>query len=154
YQALTNTEGKTSFEVDPDTETLPLTTIADIQAYLLSDDDLLQESDEEVFAAGDDMDAEPKADEEQVKAATSYADLKLGLDDIINTSFTKYENNDAALRNFQRLIDLFKSDHNTSIRRILDNLDEVQNVVKEDHALNRKVIESTVAYNQELFQSH
>ncbi|GJT18619.1 hypothetical protein Tco_0877325 [Tanacetum coccineum] len=193
YQALTNTEGKTSFEEDPDTETLPLTTIVDIQAYLLSDDDLLQESDEEVFTAGDDMDADPKADEEvqslqptqdkpksspfqetddydlssylvalrkydntlplterqlQVEAATSYADLKLGLDDIINTSFTKYENNDAALRNFQRLIDLFKSDHNTSMRRILDNLDEVQNVVKEDHALNRKVIEATEAYTK------
>ncbi|GKC27294.1 retrovirus-related pol polyprotein from transposon TNT 1-94 [Tanacetum coccineum] len=54
----------TGIEYQPDTKTLPLTTIAYIQAYLLSDDVLLQESDEEVFMARDDMDADPKADEE------------------------------------------------------------------------------------------
>ncbi|GKD16947.1 hypothetical protein Tco_1206105, partial [Tanacetum coccineum] len=40
YQTLTKNKGKTSFEVDPDPKTLQLTTLADIQAYLLSDDEL------------------------------------------------------------------------------------------------------------------
>nr|GEY82793.1 hypothetical protein [Tanacetum cinerariifolium] len=63
-KALTNTKGKTYFEVNPGTKTLQLTTIADIQACLISNDELLQESDEEEIVARDDMDADPKADEE------------------------------------------------------------------------------------------
>nr|GEV97413.1 hypothetical protein [Tanacetum cinerariifolium] len=56
YQTLTKNKGKTSFKVEPDLETLALTNLADIQAYLLSKDELAQESDEEeVFAAGDDV---------------------------------------------------------------------------------------------------
>nr|GEV08179.1 hypothetical protein [Tanacetum cinerariifolium] len=56
YQTLTKNKGKTSFKGEPDLETLALTNLADIQAYLLSKDELAQESDEEeVFAAGDDV---------------------------------------------------------------------------------------------------
>ncbi|GKD80895.1 hypothetical protein Tco_1347734, partial [Tanacetum coccineum] len=40
YQTLTENKGKTSFEVEPDLQTLQFTTIADIQAYLLSKDEL------------------------------------------------------------------------------------------------------------------
>ncbi|GKC60853.1 hypothetical protein Tco_1088451, partial [Tanacetum coccineum] len=77
-----------------------------------------------------------------------YADLKWSLKDFIHTSFNKYNNNDAALRNFQCLLDLFKTDHNTSMRRILENLKEVQNAVKEDPVLNKKVLEATKAYTK------
>nr|GEX61925.1 retrovirus-related Pol polyprotein from transposon TNT 1-94 [Tanacetum cinerariifolium]GEX63025.1 retrovirus-related Pol polyprotein from transposon TNT 1-94 [Tanacetum cinerariifolium] len=54
------------------------------------------------------------------EATASYADLKWGLEDFINTSFTK----------------------------ILDNLKEVQDVLKEDHALNKKVLEAIEAYTK------
>ncbi|GJR57927.1 hypothetical protein Tco_1500089, partial [Tanacetum coccineum] len=76
-----------------------------------------------------------------------YADLRWSLEDFINTSFTKYENNDVTLRKFQRILDLFNIDHNTNMRRILENLKEVQDAVKEDPMLNKKVlcIESTQA---------
>ncbi|GJX13759.1 hypothetical protein Tco_0205517 [Tanacetum coccineum] len=47
YQTLTKNEGKTSSEVEPGLETLQLTTLIDIQPYLLSKDELAQESDEE-----------------------------------------------------------------------------------------------------------
>ncbi|GJT45147.1 retrovirus-related pol polyprotein from transposon TNT 1-94 [Tanacetum coccineum] len=51
YQTLTENKGKTSSKVESDLETLPLTTLTDIQAYLLYEDELAQESDEEeVFA--------------------------------------------------------------------------------------------------------
>ncbi|GKG33732.1 hypothetical protein Tco_0433891, partial [Tanacetum coccineum] len=54
---LIESKGKTSSEVEPDTEPLLLQTFADIQAYLLSDDELDEEIDEEeVLAAEDDMD--------------------------------------------------------------------------------------------------
>ncbi|GKD39115.1 hypothetical protein Tco_1259322, partial [Tanacetum coccineum] len=70
------------------------------------------------------------------------------LKDFIHTSFTKYENNDTALRNFQQLLTLFKTHHNTSIRRILDNLKEVQDAVEEDPALNKKVLDAAEAYTK------
>nr|GEZ31269.1 copia protein [Tanacetum cinerariifolium] len=41
----------------------------------------------------------------------------------------------------EEVITLLKTDHNTRIRRILDNLQEVEIVVKHDPALNKKVLE-------------
>ncbi|GJS89519.1 hypothetical protein Tco_0772155 [Tanacetum coccineum] len=64
YRSLTKNKGKTSSEVEPDTEPLQLQTFADIQAYMLSEDELDKESDEEVLAAGDDMDEDIQADDE------------------------------------------------------------------------------------------
>ncbi|GJS53351.1 hypothetical protein Tco_0626713 [Tanacetum coccineum] len=65
YRSLTKNEGNTSSEVEPDTKPLQLQTFADIQAYLLSKDELDKESDEEeVLTAGDDMDEDIQVDEE------------------------------------------------------------------------------------------
>ncbi|GJR88239.1 hypothetical protein Tco_0212250 [Tanacetum coccineum] len=65
YRSLTKNKGKTSSEVEPDTEHLKLQTYADIQAFLLSDDELDKDSDEEdVLAAGDDMDEDHQDDKE------------------------------------------------------------------------------------------
>ncbi|GJV17485.1 hypothetical protein Tco_1362808 [Tanacetum coccineum] len=47
YRSLTKNEGTTSSDVEPDTEPLHLQTFADIQAYLLSEDELEKESDDE-----------------------------------------------------------------------------------------------------------
>ncbi|GKC56345.1 hypothetical protein Tco_1083943 [Tanacetum coccineum] len=142
-------KGKTSSKVEPDTQTLLLTTTDDVQALLLSNDDLVEESDD-VFEAGDEMDEdiqqgdkekpskESATKEKHEEVAASYADLKWSLKDFIHTSFTKYENNDTALRNFQQPLNLFKADHNTTLQGILANLKEVQDAVKEDFALNKK----------------
>ncbi|GJS42634.1 hypothetical protein Tco_0567677 [Tanacetum coccineum] len=65
YQSLTKNKGKTSSEVEPDTEPLKLQTYANIQAFLLSDDELDKENDkEEVLAAGDGIDEDPQDDVE------------------------------------------------------------------------------------------
>ncbi|GJZ62640.1 hypothetical protein Tco_0618777 [Tanacetum coccineum] len=102
-------------------------------------------SNDDVFEAGDEMDEDiQQADNEETQSpnlfkdastkepvaedhlekheevAASYADLKCSLEDFIHTSFTK----------------------------ILDNLKEVQDVVKEDPALNKKVLEATEAYTR------
>ncbi|GKB57438.1 hypothetical protein Tco_0913624 [Tanacetum coccineum] len=83
--------------------------------------------------------------EKHEKAAALYANLKCDLNDFINTSFTKYENTDAALMNFQHILNLFKTDHDTRLRRILENLKEVYDAVKEDPALNKKVLQAVEA---------
>ncbi|GJZ08560.1 hypothetical protein Tco_0542843 [Tanacetum coccineum] len=49
YRSLIENEGKTSYEVEPDIKPLQLQTFADIQAYLLSEDELDKESDEELL---------------------------------------------------------------------------------------------------------
>ncbi|GJX63520.1 hypothetical protein Tco_0296420 [Tanacetum coccineum] len=191
-------QSKTSFEVELDFEPLKLTTIADIQALLgASDDDLKEDSEDDVFEAGEEMDEyiqEADTEEHQTHLSTKtptkepyksislhhqaginlnppklrrlmhqtqsphhekheeatafYADLKLSLEDFIHTSFTKYEKTDTALRNFQQILNLFKTDHITSMRRILVNLKEVEDAVKEDPALNNKVLEATEAYTK------
>ncbi|GJV95328.1 hypothetical protein Tco_1546905 [Tanacetum coccineum] len=57
YRSLTKNEGKTSSEVEPDSETLQLTTFADVQALLLFDDEMVQESDkDDVLEDGEEMD--------------------------------------------------------------------------------------------------
>nr|GEY48433.1 retrovirus-related Pol polyprotein from transposon TNT 1-94 [Tanacetum cinerariifolium] len=65
YQTLTKNKGKTSSEAESGLETLQLTTLADIQAYLLFKDELVQASDkEEVFVAGDDIEEDTQVDKE------------------------------------------------------------------------------------------
>nr|GEZ83725.1 hypothetical protein [Tanacetum cinerariifolium] len=57
YWSLIKNEGNTSSEVEPDTEPFQLLTFADIQSFILSEDELEKESDEEkVLTVGDDMD--------------------------------------------------------------------------------------------------
>ncbi|GJZ40452.1 hypothetical protein Tco_0587015 [Tanacetum coccineum] len=66
-RSLTKNKGKTSSEVEPDTEPLQLQTFADVQAFLLSKDELDKESDEEeVLDAGEDMDEDPQEEAEKI----------------------------------------------------------------------------------------
>ncbi|GJS97837.1 hypothetical protein Tco_0804805 [Tanacetum coccineum] len=59
YQSLIENKGKTSSKVEPDTKPLQIQTFADIQAFLLFEDELDKKSDEEeVLAAGEDMNAD------------------------------------------------------------------------------------------------
>ncbi|GJV94042.1 hypothetical protein Tco_1541855 [Tanacetum coccineum] len=114
-------------EVESDTDTLILTTVADIQALLGdSRDELKDDSDEEMLEAGEESDEE-----------------FIHIEDFLATNFRQYENIDASLRNYEKIITQFKSEHVTGLNRILTNLQEVHNAVKEDPALNKKVPEAT-----------
>nr|GEY67532.1 uncharacterized mitochondrial protein AtMg00810-like [Tanacetum cinerariifolium] len=65
YRSLTKNKGKTSSKVKPDTEPLQLQNFADVHAFILSEHELDKESDEEeVLAAGEDMDKDPQVTEE------------------------------------------------------------------------------------------
>ncbi|GJV80146.1 retrovirus-related pol polyprotein from transposon TNT 1-94 [Tanacetum coccineum] len=56
YQPLTKNKGKTFSEVESDSQTLLLTTVANVQALLLSDEELMEGSEDDVFEAEDEMD--------------------------------------------------------------------------------------------------
>ncbi|GKA91248.1 hypothetical protein Tco_0813118 [Tanacetum coccineum] len=177
-----------SSEVESDTNTLILTTVVDIQALLGdSEEELKDDSDEELLEAGEEMDEEflqsatnkdqpelskaKKTDasnsessscsktfkpydnymsitERQLyeEVAASYADLKWSINDFHASTIRQYENTDVVLMNYRHIITLFKTDHNTGIQRILDNLQEVHNAVKDDPALKKKVLEAVEAY--------
>nr|GFB09514.1 hypothetical protein [Tanacetum cinerariifolium] len=106
----------------PDTEPLILTTVGDIQA-LLGDfkDELKDDSDENVYEVREEMDEE---------------------------ILQQYENTDVSLGNYQKIITQFMSDRVARINKMLINLQEVQNVVKEDLALNKKMLEAAQAYTK------
>ncbi|GJX61571.1 hypothetical protein Tco_0294471 [Tanacetum coccineum] len=78
--------------------------------------------------------------EKHEEAAASYADLKWNIDDFHATTFKQYENTNAALRNYERIPNRFRTDHVTGLNRTLNNLQELQNVVKDDPTLNKKVL--------------
>ncbi|GKA02515.1 hypothetical protein Tco_0675180 [Tanacetum coccineum] len=55
YQPLTKNNRDTSSKAEPDNQTLLLLTAADVQALLLSDEELIEESEDDVFEDGDEM---------------------------------------------------------------------------------------------------
>ncbi|GKE11515.1 hypothetical protein Tco_1415066 [Tanacetum coccineum] len=141
-------KGKTSSEVELDTQTLLLTITADVQAIMLSNDDLFDESYNDVFEAV--PTEEPVSQEHQSStphkekpesSTTQKTDTSYSESYSCSNTFKPYEN-------YMPIIERQLTDHNTSMRRILENLKEVQEVVKEDLALNKKVLESTKAYTK------
>ncbi|GJT33858.1 hypothetical protein Tco_0924277 [Tanacetum coccineum] len=86
--------------------------------------------------------------EKHEEVVTSYADLKWSIEDFHTTTFKNYENTDASLRNYEKILDKFRTDHVTELNKIFNNLQEVQNVVKEDPSLNKKVLEAAETYTK------
>ncbi|GJW36622.1 hypothetical protein Tco_0059542 [Tanacetum coccineum] len=141
-------KGKTSSEVELDTQTLLLTITTDVQAIMLSNDDLFDETYNDVFEAV--PTEEPVSQEHQSStphkekpesSTTQKTDTSYSESYSCSNTFKPYEN-------YMPIIERQLTDHNTSMRRILENLKEVQEVVKEDLALNKKVLESTKAYTK------
>nr|GEU31724.1 retrovirus-related Pol polyprotein from transposon TNT 1-94 [Tanacetum cinerariifolium] len=91
-------KGKSSSKMELDTQTLLLTTIADIQALLVDSEDELQ--------------VDSDSDEKREEAAASYADLKHEIGDFHDATFKANENIDTALKNWKSMQrpPLFESD--------------------------------------------
>ncbi|GKB39522.1 hypothetical protein Tco_0884464 [Tanacetum coccineum] len=98
YQSLTKNKGKTSSEVEPDTEPLKLQTYADIKAFLLFDDELDKESDEEeVLVTRDDIDEDPPDDKEVRTPSTKQdqpepSDVQQSASDSSSPDLKKFDN--------------------------------------------------------------
>ncbi|GKA73797.1 putative reverse transcriptase domain-containing protein [Tanacetum coccineum] len=82
------------------------------------------------------------------EAASSYADLKWEVEDFHETTFRAASNTDVHLRNFKQILTRDKGQHVEGINMILTNLQEVQNAVKEDPTLNKKVLDAAEAYTK------
>ncbi|GJV26116.1 retrovirus-related pol polyprotein from transposon TNT 1-94 [Tanacetum coccineum] len=83
-----------------------------------------------------------------LSAIFGLSELKHEIRGFHDATFKANENTNTALRNYQQILNLFKTGPNTGLKRILKNLKEVQDAVKEDPAMNKKVLEATVAFTK------
>nr|GEV63518.1 hypothetical protein [Tanacetum cinerariifolium] len=167
YQSLTKNKGEPSYEGELDNQPM-LLTYADVRAILLSEDEA-QESDEEVFAAGDDMDEDPQDDKEvrtpspkQDQPAPSHVqesasdssspDLKI-FDNILPLTERKliriqtHKLMEASMSSLDisstTISDLYKG-----MNVVTQLLKEISNTVKDDPATNQKINEATKTFDQ------
>ncbi|GJX90389.1 hypothetical protein Tco_0343715 [Tanacetum coccineum] len=82
------------------------------------------------------------------EVVASYADLKHEIGGFHDATFKANKNTNTALRSYQQILNLFKTGPNTGLKRILENLKDVQDAVKEDPAMNKKVLEATMAFTK------
>ncbi|GJU26671.1 hypothetical protein Tco_1165292 [Tanacetum coccineum] len=82
--------------------------------------------------------------EKHEEATTSYADLKMEITGFHDATYRSNDNTNTTLRNNEKILAQFKT------QNVLINLKEVHEAFKEDHALNKKVIDATEAYTKNL----
>nr|GEZ38375.1 hypothetical protein [Tanacetum cinerariifolium] len=147
--------GKTSSEVEPDTEPLQLQTFADNQAFLLFEDELEKETnEEEVLAAGDDIDEDPQDDvkvgtpspnqtqpepsnasiEEYYKENIAHRDQT---DQLVAASMSSLDKSSSSIS------DLYKG-----LNVITELLKDINNAIKDDPATNKKIDEAIKTFSK------
>ncbi|GJY70680.1 hypothetical protein Tco_0474383 [Tanacetum coccineum] len=155
----------------------------------LSDEELIEECEVEVFKAGDDMDEDiHHTDEEETKsplpnkdqpksshaqdtksdynsscpealkkndhwekheeATASYADLKNEIEGFHDAAYKVHKGTEAAFNTYEKLLVKFQAQYGKDAKKILGSLKVIQDAVKEDPALNKKVIKATKAYTK------
>ncbi|GKE62997.1 hypothetical protein Tco_1513364, partial [Tanacetum coccineum] len=80
------------------------------------------------------------------EVVASYANLGDELEAFNNEAYEAQGNTDTSLRNYEITLLAFKEQHLKGINTILTNLHTVQEAVKDDPALNAKVLAATDAY--------
>ncbi|GKE29007.1 hypothetical protein Tco_1444391, partial [Tanacetum coccineum] len=153
YRSLIKNKGKTSSEVEPDTKPLKLQTYADIQALLLSDDELDKESgEEEVLATGDDMDEDPQDDKEvrtpspkQDHHEPSHASIDHYYDENIAHRDQTNKLVEASMSSLNRSNTTI-SDLYTGLNVITQLFKDISIAVKDDPATNQKINEATKTF--------
>ncbi|GKC19666.1 retrovirus-related pol polyprotein from transposon TNT 1-94 [Tanacetum coccineum] len=125
YRSLTENKGKTSYEIELDTE-----------AFLLSDDDMVQESDDDVFETGEDTDEDTRVMKKNISLHhQTQTSLNLLIKKLKNQNLTPV---------------LISRSLTTFCHSLKGALKAIQDAVKENPTLHKKVIEATEAYTKNL----
>ncbi|GKC86059.1 hypothetical protein Tco_1141776 [Tanacetum coccineum] len=152
YRSLTENKGKTSSEVEPDIKALQLKTFVEIHALLLSNDEMVQESDDEDSPPNTDRpESSPSQETQESDSNPSKPELKK-YDNILpltERQLVKY------LRKVSRVLfnkltkdqwekheEVATATDKTNLLKALNGVTEtlkvIQNVVKDDPTLNKK----------------
>ncbi|GKA97630.1 hypothetical protein Tco_0825524 [Tanacetum coccineum] len=188
------TDADLSGTIELGTEPLQLKTFADVQDFLLAEDEMAQESDdEEVFATKEDIDEDTQADEEEhypklkkydnilplterqlvkylrkvyrvlfksiteeqweknKEVVVSYADLKASIKGYYEENVDQRDQTNKVIQAAMNSLDknsITRGDLLNALNGVIETLKAIQDVIKEDHALNKKVIEATKAYTK------
>nr|GEX43011.1 hypothetical protein [Tanacetum cinerariifolium] len=142
------------------TEPLKLQTFANVQAFLLSKDEMDQENDkEEVFAIREDMDEDPQVDEEvrtpspkedqpepsheqHEEATVSYVDLKTSIKEYYNENVAHRDQTNKLVETTMSAIDKRSTtikDLYKGMNIITQHLKDINTTVKDDPATNKKI---------------
>ncbi|GKC82337.1 hypothetical protein Tco_1138054 [Tanacetum coccineum] len=98
------------------------------------------------------LDSEPLVAEDNwekhEEAAASYVDLKHEIERFLDATYKAHEDTNTSLNNYEKLLTQFKTHTGKNVDKILHTLKEIENAVKEDIALNKKVLEVVEAYTK------
>nr|GEV15835.1 hypothetical protein [Tanacetum cinerariifolium] len=124
YQSLTENKGEPSYEGETDTEPMILS-YADVRSILLSEDKV-QESEEEILGAGEEMDNNPQSDETQHQDQT---------DKLVEASISSLEKSSTTI-----------NDHYKGLEVITQLLKDIKKSVKDDPATHIKIKEASKTF--------
>nr|GEX81750.1 hypothetical protein [Tanacetum cinerariifolium] len=130
-RSLTKNEGKTSYEGELGNQPLFLLTAPNVQALLLSDEELMDESEDE-------------------ESTALYANLKSEIEGFHGATYKVHKVTEAAFNTYEKLRVKFQARYGKDAKIILGSLKVIQDVVKEGPALNKKVIEANESYTKNL----
>ncbi|GJY43265.1 hypothetical protein Tco_0431478 [Tanacetum coccineum] len=165
YRSLAKNKDKTSSEVEPGTEILQLTTFADVQALLLSDDEMVQESDEDdVLEAREEMDEDiPPIDEEaqsppqtknilnhlmhKNKVVASYADLRASVEDYYDENVDHKDQTNKLVKETMKILDNISKVGMDERAKLLKALNRVSETLEADSALKEEMKKMAKSYN-------
>ncbi|GJX18721.1 hypothetical protein Tco_0221398 [Tanacetum coccineum] len=191
YQSLTKIKGEPSYEGEPDIEALQLKTFADVQALLLSNDEMspppyvdkpesfpIQDTDESTSDYSLDHkkfdNILPLTQRHLVKylkkvsrvlfnrlteaqlmqheeAVVSYADLKAAIEGYYEENIDHKEQTDKvidAAMNSLNKNSIAMGDLLNALNGVTEALKAIQDAVKQDHVLNKKVLKAIEAYTK------
>nr|GEU61614.1 hypothetical protein [Tanacetum cinerariifolium] len=124
----------------------------DVRAFLLSDDET-QESKEDILRAGKEMDEDPQTAsiEKHEEATVNYANLKASIDEYYdeNTAHRDQTNKlvEASMSSLDQssttIHDLYKG-----LNIITELLKEINNAIKDDPVINKKISEATKSFTK------
>ncbi|GJY35385.1 hypothetical protein Tco_0420763 [Tanacetum coccineum] len=148
YQSLTKNEGEPSYEGELDAQPLVLSTYADVRAFLLSNDEA-QESEEDILGAGEEVDDDSQTVDKHEEAAVHYANLKASINDYYNENIAHRDQTDKLVEASMSSLDKIRTTTNDlykGLNIITDLLKDINNDVKDDPAMNKKISEANETF--------
>ncbi|GJW79976.1 hypothetical protein Tco_0143951 [Tanacetum coccineum] len=129
--SLTKNKGEPSYEGELGNQSLILSTTADVQSLLLSNEELMEEKDQ----SG-----------KHEEATASYADLRSEIEGFHDAAYKVHKDIEAAFSINEKLLVKFQAQYGKDAEKILGSLKVIHDAIKQDLTLNKKVIEDTKAY--------
>ncbi|GJU50444.1 hypothetical protein Tco_1219999, partial [Tanacetum coccineum] len=139
YWSLTKNKGKTSSKEEPNTQTLLLTTVADVRALLLSDDELVEESNDDVFEAV--LYAQVTEDnwEKQEEADVSYSDFKASIKEYYEENFDHRTQTDKLIQERMFNLDKINKARVDKRAKFLKSLNKISETLVTDSSLKQEM---------------